>query len=84
MYIYSIALLKIMTSFEQSFVQRISRNIIGITSERALRQYNIPNIDQKCVAVTERILNDPHHTLTVALEKKKSPHNTQNEHQKIS
>ena len=62
-------------------------SIIEITAERALRQYNIPTIesyiDQHCVAVTERILNDPHHPITVALEKKKTPHNTQNKHQKI-
>ncbi len=44
--------------------------IIGITVERALCQYNIPTIesyiDQQCVAVTERILKDPHHPITVA------------------
>jgi hypothetical protein len=54
--------------------------IIGITAERALSQYNIPTIesyiDQQCVAVTERILKDPHHPITVGQEKKKSPHNT--------
>jgi hypothetical protein len=54
--------------------------IIGITAERALSQYNIPTIesyiDQQCVAVTERILKDPHHPITVAQEKKKSLHNT--------
>jgi hypothetical protein len=31
---------------------------------------------KKCVTVTERILKDPHHPITVAQEKKKSPHNT--------
>ena len=43
-------------------------NIIGITAEKALSQYNIPTIvsyiDQLCVAVTERILKDPHHPIT--------------------
>jgi hypothetical protein len=43
-------------------------NMIGITAERALSQYNIPtiesNIDQQCVAVTERILKDPNHPIT--------------------
>jgi hypothetical protein len=71
--------------------------IIGTTAERALSQYNIPTIesyiDQQCVAVTERILKDPHHPITVAQEKKKSPHNTRpwlpicnkkNKHQQIS
>ena len=55
-------------------------NIIGITAERGLGQYNIPTIasyiDQQCLAVTERILKDPHHPKTVAQEKKKSPHYT--------
>jgi hypothetical protein len=55
-------------------------NIIGITAERALSQYNIPTIesyiDQQCVAVTERILMDPHHPITQAQENKKSQHNT--------
>ena len=55
-------------------------NIIGITAERALSQNNIPTIesciDQQCVAVTERILKDPHHPITVAQENKKSQHNT--------
>ena len=55
-------------------------NIIGITAERALGQYNIPTIasyiDQQCLAVTERILKDPHHPITVAQDKKKSPYNT--------
>jgi hypothetical protein len=48
--------------------------IIGITAERALSQYNIPTIEsyieQQCVAVTERILKDAHHPITVAQEKK--------------
>jgi hypothetical protein len=38
-------------------------NIIGITAERTLSQYNIPTIesytDQQCEAITERILKDP-------------------------
>ena len=55
-------------------------NIIGITAERALSQYSIPTIesyiDQQCVAVTERILKDPFHPITMSQEKKKSPHNT--------
>ena len=55
-------------------------NIIGITAERALSQYKIPTIesyiDQQCIVVTERILNDPHHPITMAQEKKKSSHNT--------
>ena len=59
-------------------------NIIRITTERALSQYNIPTIesyiDQHCVAVTERILNYQHHPITVALENKKSPHNTRGSH----
>ena len=47
-------------------------SIIEITAERALRQYNIPTIesyiDQQCVAITERILNDPNHLIAAALE----------------
>ena len=55
-------------------------NMIGITAERALSKYNIPTIesyiDQQCVAVTERILKDPLHPITMAQDKKKSTHNT--------
>ena len=55
-------------------------NIIGITAERALSQYNIPTIesyiDQQCVAVTERILKDPNHPITRAQTSQKSQHNT--------
>ena len=54
--------------------------MIGITAERALSQYNIPtiesNIDQQCVAVTERILKDPNHPITRAQTSQKSQHNT--------
>ncbi len=55
-------------------------NIIGITAERALSQYNIPTIesyiDQQCVAVTERILKDPNHPITRGQTSQKSQHNT--------
>jgi hypothetical protein len=54
-------------------------NIIGITAERALSQYNISTIesyiDQQCVAVTERILKDPNHPITRAQTSQKSQHN---------
>ena len=50
-------------------------NIIGITTERALSQYNIPtlasSIEKQCLAITERILKDPNHTITQAQEAKK-------------
>jgi hypothetical protein len=55
-------------------------NIIGITTERALSQYNIPTIesykDQQCIAVTARILKDPNHPITRAQNSQKSQHNT--------
>jgi hypothetical protein len=55
-------------------------NIIGITAERALSQYNIPTIesyiDQQCVAVTERILKGPNNPITRAQTSQKSQHNT--------
>jgi hypothetical protein len=55
-------------------------NIIGITAERALSQYNIPTIEsyigQQCVAVTERILKGPNNPITRAQTSQKSQHNT--------
>ena len=55
-------------------------NIIGITTERALSQYNIPtlasSIEKQCLAITERILKDPNHPITQAQEAKKSQYNT--------
>ena len=60
--------------------QRRFFKIIGITSERALSDYNIPPItcflDTQCQEITQAILNDPSHVLTQKQPKKQQHHNT--------
>ncbi len=59
--------------------QRRFLNVIGISTERALRVHNIKPMDdflnEQCVNIVQRILEDPNHPITASLHRSKYNNN---------